>query len=680
MCGIAGVVELTGRSAIEPGTIEAMADAIVHRGPDEDGFFFAPGLALANRRLSIVGLADGKQPLYNEDRSIAVVFNGELFDHPEQRAALEAKGHRFRTRCDTEVLVHLWEEYGEQMLPHLRGQFSFALYDSQQRTLLLARDRVGICPLHWAQRAGRIYFCSEIKGILASGEVRAEPDPCGINQAFLFFAMPTRRTCFKNISSLLPGSCIKIQFRGDGRPAEITERQYWDLDFPDHGEEYDPADSSQLIDEFEARLDHATSIRLRADVPVVSYLSGGVDSTTILSAATRVHGQPLPTFTIEIPTPGLNELDRALAAANIVGSQPTVVRCDGNAISAAYPHLVEAAESPVTDTSCAALLCLAREVRQQGYKVALTGEGADEALGGYPWLKVNRLVNVFDRGRFRPSNVLRMTLFKLAERKKTWESFRRYQDLIGGPQGISDLYILLSGTRKLFFSGDMLDQIGDHLPYDDLVMNLDRLRRWHPLNQALYLGYKTMLPGLLMSLKGDRPAMHNSVETRYPFLDEDFTDFCAKVHPRWKLRGLFRDKHLLRCYAARVLPKSITERPKKMFRAPFANSFLADPPDYVNQLLSEESLRKTGYFSPEQVAHYRTKYSDYRWGTGMRLIVEMGLTGVMATQLWHHLYLGGDLCQLPSWTPRRQTERATCGLGVAGAAQPCPTPPVETLA
>lgn len=627
-----------------------MAAAIRHRGPDEDGFLIRPGVGLASRRLSIIGLNDGRQPIFNEDQTVAVVFNGEFFDYPEKRAALEERGHTFRTSADTEILVHLWEEHGEGIFEHLRGQFCFALFDMKKNLLILGRDRLGICPLHWARRGDKLYFGSEIKAIFASGEVEPEPDPRGIDHIFTFFAMATRRTAFKDVQAVHPASYLRIQLRPHGQLADVVEKTYWDLDFPDQGSEYDPTDSSKLIEEFQDVFNHAVSIRLRADVPVVGYLSGGVDSTSVVATASKLRGAPIPTFTIKIDSPKLDETDRALMAARVVGSDPTVITCDGAAIANAYPKLIVAAEAPVMDTSCSALYCLAAEVRRQGYKVALTGEGADEALAGYPWFKTNRLLRLLDRGNFRPSNAIRKTFLKLTAPHIPWSNVEKIQQLIGGPHACMDLYGLVSLSRSRFYTPEMYDSMDGHIAYEDLQLNLDRLKHWHPINQSLYLGYKTMLPGLLMNHKGDRPAMHNSVETRYPFLDEDFVDFCAKVHPRWKLRGLRRDKHLLRTVASKMLPKEISSRPKAMFRAPFANTFFEQPPAFVDQLLSEESLRQTGYFDVRKVQHFRETYQQYRWGSGKRLTIEMGLTGVMATQLWHHTFFGGGLCDLPAWT------------------------------
>ena len=280
MCGIAGIIDLAGQREVSSRELEAMARAILHRGPDEGGELIRPGLGLVSRRLSIVGLADGQQPVFNEDGSIAVVYNGELFDFPEQRRHLEGLGHRFRTTCDTEILVHLWEQYGSRMFEHLSGQFAFALVDFQQRRLVLARDQLGICPLYWARRDDHLYFGSEIKALLASGRVRAEVDPPGLDHVFSFFALGTRRTMFAGVSALLPGNYIDIALPNGGRPAEIKEHRYWEIEFPDDGMEL-RGDPEALVSEFGELLEEAVRLRLRADFPVVSYLSGGVDSTAV---------------------------------------------------------------------------------------------------------------------------------------------------------------------------------------------------------------------------------------------------------------------------------------------------------------------------------------------------------------------------------------------------------------
>ena len=647
MCGFAGIIDLFGRREADRTTTHRMGQAIAHRGPDGTGYFGAPGIAIEHRRLSIVGLADGQQPIYNESRTVAVVCNGELFDHIELRTALTAKGHVFRTHSDSETIVHLYEEYGEGLFEHLKGQFAFALVDLAKRTIFLARDRVGICPLHWSRQDNKILFASEIKALLASGEVPVAADPRGLDHMFTFFAMATRRTMFAGIESLLPGHYLKIEFRTDGKPAEIVERQYWDLDFPDAGEEDNPSNPKRLIDEFEATFQRSVELRLRSDVPVVGYLSGGVDSAAVLAMASRVRGQPLPSFTIGFDNKKFDETDKAMVAARHIGSTPSIVRTSARAISDVYPSLIQAADCPVVDTSCAALWSLAGEVHSQGYKVALTGEGADEALAGYMWFKTNKLQRWYDIGGFRPSRSGSRLFRHLMSPEQSIGELKRIDDMIAGPHAQSEMYSMFSNARHSYFSRGLKETLGQHIAYQDLVLNTDRMRRWHPLNQSLYMGYKVLLSGLLLNHKGDRVAMANSVETRYPFLDEDLIKLCARVHPRWKLNGPFSDKYLLRQAAARWLPRETALRPKAMFRAPFAATFLDNPPAYVQQLMSEESLNRTGYFDTAAVRRH-IAHDGHKSGGDRKFFSGMGLATVLATQLWHHLYLGGGLCELPT--------------------------------
>jgi asparagine synthase (glutamine-hydrolysing) len=671
MCGIAGLIDLSGQRPVPPGVLSAMASALIHRGPDEDGFLSVPGLGLASRRLSIVGLADGRQPIGNEDGSIQVVFNGEVFDYPEQRAALEQRGHRFRTHCDTEVLPHLWEEAGEETFQHLKGQSALALWDAPRQRLVLARDRFGICPLFWtriAQGEGEwLLFASEIKALLASGMVQARLDPRGLDQIFHFYALPGPATCFAGVQTLLPGHCLAVQRGPEGTAARVSERTWWEIDFPDRGHEVD-GDEERLVEQLAALMSRAVERRLRADVPVVAYLSGGIDSTLVAALAGRLHGL-LPTFTIQIGDPHLDESVKAKHAGRRMGSVPVVVHCGTREILDAYPQLIRAAEAPVSDTCCAALLLLAQKVHKRGFKVALTGEGSDESLAGYPWYKIHRLLRGLDAvpglhlGRWARRAVL-ATVARAGPVNGTsrvrhdglpspWAEVCRAEEILGGPTAWLDLYSLVALSRYHFYGQRLRESLIDYVPYADLGLNLARLRRWDPLNQSLYLGLRIHLPGLLLSLAGDRVAMNSSVETRYPFLDEDVVAFLARLAPRWKLRGLC-DKYLLRRLTEHLsanglrLPHALSRRPKTMFRAAYDLFFRPGAPTYVSQLLSEESLRRTDLFDVGRVQFWRHSLSRLRHGSARRFVVEIGLASVVATQMWYHTFVDGTLAELPS--------------------------------
>lgn len=641
-------MDLVGRRTVPEEVARAMARAMTHRGPDEEGFFFRPGLALVSRRLSIVGLADGQQPVSNEDGQIHAVFNGEFFDHLEQRARLEARGHRLVKSCDTEILPHLWEDYQEGMFERLRGQFAVAIWDENRHQLTLSRDRFGICPLYWTRQGDWLLFASEIKSLLASGMVPARPDRRGIDHIFTFSALPGPVTCFEGVQLLGAGRYLRIVPGG-----EVEERAYWEMDFPDQGDEIQGEDEERLVADFERILLGAVEERLRADVPVGSYLSGGVDSSIIAAMACHIKGPAINTYTVRVDDPKLDELDAANLVARHIGTKPPIVEefRHQDAVEA-YPGLIRAAEAPVIDTSCAALLNLARRVHSCGQKVVLTGEGADEWLIGYPWYKAAKILSALDSIPGLPLGDLARRAYLRANHVPQYprEARRLAEAAIGGPNAWIDAYGLLGLSKLRFYNPAMREVLAQGTPWADLGMNLERARRWHPLNRGVWVAARVTLGGLLLQAKGDRVAMNSSVEVRYPFLDEDVFDFLASVHPRWKLRG-FRDKHLLRLLAARWLPPSVYQRHKVIFRAPLDSFHLEPEPEYVNELLSDESLRRTGYFDAAQVHHWRKAYRTLRPGSLPRLSIEMGLAAVVATQLWHHQFIDSSLATLPAWQP-----------------------------
>jgi len=472
--------------------------------------------------------------------------------------------------------------------------------------------------------------------------VDARPDAKGIDLFFNTFCAGTTRTFFEGIKSIPPGHYLRVQ---DGR---IELKRYWDLDFPDAGEERRLDDPAPLVDELEFLMRQAVERRLRGDVPVVSYISGGLDSTVVLGLSSRQRGSAVPSFTIGLDNAGPDERPHASESAKVLGSTLETVMMNQGDIMAAYPELIRAAEGPVMDSSAACLLRLAHAVHAKGYKVVLTGEGADEALAGYAWFKTEKIRNLLSVGPV-------LNLLK-GVRSLTLASIgggRAHRPELLGIRGVrtaqQDVYDFMGQARSLLYTPAMWDRLAGHAFQDDLDITNDRFGRWHPLNQSLYVGYKVMLAGLLLLGKGDRVAMNSSVEARYPLLDDDVISFCASIAPEYKLRGL-KDKWLLRRVAARTLPPQIANRPKTMFQASRSEAFLGqDRPRWIDQLLSPESLKATGWFDPEAVARERAAQMRFLRITPKRIIMDLSLMCVVATQLWHHLFLGGGLCELPTW-------------------------------
>ncbi len=653
MCGIAGIIDLSGSQNIPSRLIRRMGNAITHRGPDEMGEFQAPGIGLISRRLSIRDVEHGHQPMFNETREICTVFNGELYDQDQIRADLQARGHLIRSRCDTELLPHLWEEHEERFLDKLNGQFAFAVYDSVNRTVLLARDRFGICPLYWAQIRDQdrhwLMFASEVKALLASGLIEAKPDLRGIDCLFSFMAVPGPSTCFEGVNLLQPARFLKIKLGSARETAKIEERAYWSIDFPDQGQEH-RGTRGELVDKFESLLFDSVDRRLKADVPVAAFLSGGVDLGTILALAKSVRGKAPETFTSKILNPALDESEKAARLASHVDSHLHYDPCGTDDIVNNYQRLIVAAEAPVVDTACAATMLLAKRVHSENFKVSLCGQGADELLAGYPWFKFERGFSLLGRatGGMAPPVVLANVRRFLGISDENQTRLLEYNQSAGGLSAFMYFFTLMNVSRCNLFSPQMHEEVASHDPFAAMEPDLERMQRWHPLNRSIYWGLRIFLAGHLLAAKGDRVSMSQSVEVRYPFLDNDVFDFLAGIHPDWKLKG-FQDKYLLRLVAERWVPKDVAWRRKAMFRAPLNSFFLDGQLPYTDQLLSEESIRKTGYFDYEAIKKWRQSYASTPQIFHKRDAVEMGLVGALATQLWHHTYIDPTLADLPDW-------------------------------
>ena len=639
MCGIVGALDLWGQRPFPAGRLARMNESLRRRGPDDGHGWSEPGVAMGARRLAIMDPGRGRQPLSDPSGRVRASCNGELFNQQELREELARKGQKFHTSCDTELWPGLYLEHGEGLFERARGQFAVALWDRERRLLLLGRDRVGICPLYYAEADGWLLWASEIKGLLASGMMRAEADPGGIDHVFSLFAAGTQRTCFRGICSLWPGHFLRVE------GGQVQRQRYWDLDFPPAGQERrGPVEA--LTEEMEACVHEAVRRRLEADAPVASYLSGGLDSTVVLGAATRQR-KGLTAFTVGFDGAGPDERPRAERSAALLGAELSTLVPTGRQIADALPGVVEAAEGPIMDTANACALLLAERAARRGFKVVLTGEGADEALGGYIWHRTDRVLRAV--GALFPSlpGRLRRWVSDLAAPGTPEPTFQRHFGALR--PGLLDLYEPLSRARWRLYADDMAGRLAGFDPFAELDIDPARMARWHPLNQALYVEYKLMLPGHLLLGKGDRVAMRAGVECRYPFLDESFVALAASLAPDLKLRGL-REKWLLRRVARRMLPAPIASPPKSMFKAnPLCE--LSPLPPWVDQLLSPPSLRATGYFSERRVRAAQATQRRSSPFAPERYVLDGTYTTMVMTQLWHHLFLGGGLCELPPWTP-----------------------------
>lgn len=640
MCGIAGAIDLTGQRWFPRERLLAMTGVLAHRGPDEEQLHVEPGVALGVRRLAIIDVAGGSQPLSNEDGTVWVAYEGELFEYPDLRRDLLGRGHVLKTNCDTEAWVHLYEDFGEEVFQHTRGQYGVSLWDRDARTLLLGRDRAGIAPMFYTEADGWLLWASEIKALLASGLVDARPDPRGLDFFFNFFSVSSWRTCFDGIRQLQPGHYLKI------RDGHKQIRRYRDLEFPDRGSERHDLSQADATEQLEELLRGAIRRRLVGEANLCCYLSGGLDSTTVLGLGTQENGGPLPSFTISLDGSGpSDEEPQSSESARYLGSQLTTLRMTSRDICDAFPELIRGAEAPVLDSSAACMVRLAQAVRQAGYKVSLTGEGSDEALAGYVWFKGDKAAQLLTRPGYR---IVRRFLFGtlVGGGAKRFPPFAA----TGGVRTAQQFtYEIMAQSRNWLYSDHMWNELDGYSPYDELGIDTEPMRRLHPLNQSLYMANRVMLPGMLLAAKGDRPMRNASTEGRFPFLDERVVDFCASLPPSYKLRGL-TDKWLLRQVARKTLPRPIANRPKTMFRANMSWLFVRDDrPTWVDDLLSEASIRNTGYFDYEGVQRVRRLQASLPRKSFRRFSLDMGLMGVISTQLWHHIYLGGELADLPSW-------------------------------
>ena len=640
MCGIAGIVDFK-LSEPQEDLLRRMLGLIRHRGPDASGIYTDRIAGLASARLSIIDLSGGDQPIHNEDKSIWVVYNGEIFNYPEVRQDLEARGHIFYTRSDTEVLVHLYEDHGPELFKNLNGQFAFALWDQNRETLVLGRDRLGIRPLFYYLDNHRLVFGSEVKAIFADPRVPRALDLQTLSDIFICWAPLGHLTPFKKIYQLLPGHYALFSCKG------MVTHPYWKLSFPESSNDRDRS-LNEWTEELKSLLYDATRIRLRADVPVGAYLSGGLDSTYITSVVKRFFDNKLCTFSVGFTDSRFDEASFQERAVQSLETDHRAIRCTEKDIGEVFPKVIWHTEIPILRTAPAPLFMLSGLVRENNFKVVLTGEGSDEIFAGYDIFKEDRVRRFWARqptSKLRPRLLQKLypDIFAQGDiRSRTFlEGFFRK----GLTQVDSPVYSHLirwenTAQIKTFFSNELQTEIdGEKTFTDRFISTLPKeFMSWDALSRAQYIEMTIFLSNYLLSSQGDRVAMGHSVEGRFPFLDYRVVEFACRIPPRYRMNGL-KDKFILRHSAMDLIPPELAKRPKQPYRAPISRCFLGDHPhDYVKELLSEETLRKTGYFHPGKVVKLLEKC---RRDEG-RLLSErenMALVGIVSSQLLDHLFI-----------------------------------------
>lgn len=634
MCGICGIAWTHPERTVAAETLRRMAASLRHRGPDSEGFLVAPGVGLGFRRLSIVDLETGDQPISNEDGTVTVICNGEIYNHVELRRRLVAAGHRFATASDVEVIVHLYEEHGLDFVQHLRGMFGLALWDARRKRLVLARDRLGIKPVHYAITGDGLFFGSEQKAILASGAVQPLPDARSLRQLFSYGRIVAPRTIVTGIRRLPAGHTLTWS---EGR-ADI--RQFWEATFPSRSDYDESVPEQEWADGLREKLTESVSLHLSSDVPLGAWLSAGIDSSSVTALMSRLLPPPVQTFTLRFEDPAFDELraqkglddypQYRLAGHRIVCRHADMQR---------LPRAIWHAEDSLLGAVGVGQLMVA-EATAAHVKVVLTGEGSDEILGGYPWYPTMRmLAPVF----LLPQSARRM-IAGLPGVRQRWPgaaatiagpremNFERFSRSIthlrGSPDGADVLASdILAGHRH-----------GDD--GDDAAPPPAGFETWHPFARLQYFDIKhRMGDGVVLGL--DRTSMAYSVEARVPFLDHELVEFCARIPPRVKMKWL-REKHVLRRAMEGVLPRDIVDRKKRGLQVPM-DTWLRDTlPPFAAELLCERALRLSGYFDPGKVAALLARHRSGRENFGQIL------SAVLGVQVWDDLFVrGGAGLQAP---------------------------------
>jgi len=636
MCGIAGIFNRRGSCPVDLEIIQSMLSRIQYRGPDESGIYLGRNIGLGNVRLSIIDLQTGQQPISSESKNLWIVFNGEIFNYIELRKELTQKGYVFHTSSDTEVVVNLFEEYGTDCFAKMNGQFAVAIWNKKKQELVLARDRVGIRPLFYAFHQDILIFGSEIKAILEFPEISPEISSKSLTQIFTFWTTLSPNTIFKDIYELTPGSYMVVDSR------KVRIESFWKLSFPNAGMERSIT-LNKAMEEFHSLFLDAVKIRLRADVPVGAYLSGGIDSSITTAYIQSIFPKRLRTYSIGFTESEFDESNYQKMAVDFLQTGHASITCNSKEIADKFPDVIWHTEMPLLRTAPAPMFFLSKLVRDNNFKVVVTGEGADEMLAGYNIFKemmVRRFWAKDPQSKLRPLLLQKLYPYlpQMQDTKSTMLKFFFGYKLEDTAAPVYSHLLRWNNTARIknHFSESIRNSIGDYDPLLELDKMLpDDFSEKDHLAKAQWLETTIFMSGYLLSSQGDRMAMANSVEGRYPFLDHRVIEFCNNLPPDFKLNGL-TEKYLLKKLMKRKLPDPIIDRPKQAYRAPVASCFITNTPEYLPEILSKKELINTGIFNPLSVNQL---VSNMRRAKQISETDSMALTGIISVQLLYGQFI-----------------------------------------
>lgn len=590
MCGITGIISTDYHYPVSRSILQEMTNVLKHRGPDDQGFYCTVGVGFGFSRLSIIDLSTGNQPHWNEDRSIVSICNGEIYNYRELRHSLQQKGHQFYTQCDVEFLVHLYEEYGCEFVKYLNGQFAFALYDTRKKRVMLARDHVGIAPLFYTQTKTAALFASEIKALLRHPDVHKEVDMTALDQMITFPGLISPRTAFKNIHSLKPGHFLLIE------NGEIHDHEYWDLIYPEKGDIADDVDESIITAQLTEQLTKAVECRLHADVPVGFYISGGLDSSLIASFIHRLRPQhQFHSFSIVFPDKEIDERHYQQMVAQQVQSIHHETEFHSRDIIQHLKEVIYHCETPLKESYNTCSLALSKLVHDSGLKVVLTGEGADELFGGYVGYRMDESRQSSNRDEFEPESMLENEM-----RQSLWgdASFFYEKD-----------YVQFHSIKEALYSEAAFAALPDFDATKHFVVDHNKLHKRSLFHKRSYTDFKLRIADHLVADHGDRVAYANSVEARYPFLDVEFIEFAKSIPVSLMLKNT-TEKYILKQSAQPFVPQAILNREKFGFVAPGSSQLIKQNHEYINSILTYDTIKRQGYFNPDTVERLKSMYSQ----------------------------------------------------------------------